>query len=135
VTTAKVPHITGKISSQIAIDDIHGSRVSQGTNAPIANDWISPRPNIAAITNGVGRTQQTLTKNSDPMKSRNEDATPSAMATTVTPIKSHARLNWKRGSGNHRRVVRVEVLTGSGMIIRLQSSLLDQSSRIIPFGR
>jgi hypothetical protein len=93
VTTAKVPHIRGKISSQIAIDDIHGSSVSQGTSAPIANDWMSPRPKIAAITKGVGSTQQTVTKNSDPTKSRNEEATPMAIATRVTAIKSQARLN------------------------------------------
>jgi hypothetical protein len=54
---------------------------------------MSPRPKIAAITNGVGKTQQTLTKNSDPMKPRNDDAIPMAMAMTVTAIKSHARLN------------------------------------------
>ena len=91
----------------MAMDDIHGSSVNQGTSAPIANDWMSPRPKIAAITKGVGRTQQTVTKNSDPMKPRNDDAIPIAMTKTVTAIKSHVRLNWKRGSGNHRRVGRI----------------------------
>ena len=28
----------------MAIDDIQGSSVNQGTNAPIAKDWMSPRP-------------------------------------------------------------------------------------------
>jgi hypothetical protein len=91
--TAKVPQIMGRISSQMAMEDIHGSRVSQGTRAPIAKDWISPRPKIAAITNGVGRTQQTLTKNKDPMKSRNDDAIAITTATAITPITSHAKLN------------------------------------------
>ena len=106
----------GKISSQMAIDDIQGRSVNQGTSAPIAKDWISPRPKIAAITNGVGRTQQTLTKSSDPMKSRNDEAIPMTIATTVTAIKSQARLNWKRGSGNQRRDDRVGEVSGSGMI-------------------
>ena len=83
----------GKISNQMAMVDIQGSSVNQGTSAPIANDWMSPRPKIAAITNGVGKTQQTLTKSSDPMKSRNDDATPITTATATTAIKSQARLN------------------------------------------
>ena len=73
------------------IVDIHGTSVSHGTKAPIANDWISPRPKIAAITNGVGSTQQTLTKNSEPIKSRNEEASViSTNATTMinsTPVR------------------------------------------------
>jgi hypothetical protein len=116
VTTAKVPQITGRTSSQTAMEDIHGSRVSQGTIAPIAKDWMSPRPKIAAITNGVGRTQQTLTKNRDPMKSRNDDAIAMTTATAITPVTSHAKLKWKRGSGNQRRAGRVEVVSGSGMM-------------------
>ena len=56
----------------MAIDDIQGRSVSHGTSAPTAKDWMSPRPKIAAITNGVGRTQQTLTKSSDP---RNREMT------------------------------------------------------------
>jgi hypothetical protein len=115
VITAKVPQIAGKTKSQMAIDDIQGSKVSQGSSAPMAKDWMSPRPKIAAITNGVGKTQQTLTKSSDPIKSRKDDANPMRMAATVTAINSHARLNWKRGSGNQRRAERVEGVSGSGM--------------------
>jgi hypothetical protein len=115
VITAKVPQMAGKTKSQMAIDDIQGSKVNQGTSAPMANDWMSPRPKIAAITNGVGRTQQTLTKNKDPMKSRNDDAIPKRIATTATAINIQARLNWKRGSGNQRRAERVEGVSGSGI--------------------
>ena len=76
---------------------------------------MSPRPKIAAITNGVGSTQQTNDEEHDPMKSRNDEAIPMAIATTATAIKSHARLNWKRGSGNQRREDRVDDVSGSGI--------------------
>jgi hypothetical protein len=115
VTTASVPQIRGKMRSQMAIDDIQGRSVSHGTRAPIAKDWMSPRPKIAVITNGVGRTQQTLTKSSDPRKSRNDEAIPMAIATTATAITSQARLNRKRGSGNQRRVERAGDVSGSGI--------------------
>ena len=39
-----------------------------------------------------------------------------ATATATTAINSHARLNWKRGSGNQRREDRVGDVSGSGMI-------------------
>jgi hypothetical protein len=133
VITAKVPQIAGKIKSQMAIEDIQGSKVNQGTSAPMANDWMSPRPKIAAITNGVGKTQQTLTNSSDPMKSRNDDAIPMRIATTVTAINSHARLNWKRGNGNQRRAERVEGVSGSGMFHSTSGGLAqtEQSNHTI----
>lgn len=104
MTMANVPQISGKTSSQIAIDDIHGISINQGTNAPIANDWMSPRPKIAAITKGVGRTHVTVTNSSEPMKSRKEEAKLMTIAATTTAISSHAKLNWNRGRGNQRRV-------------------------------
>jgi hypothetical protein len=116
VATANVPQIMGKISSQIAIEDIHGRSVSQGTKAPIAKDCISPRPKIAVIRNGVGKTQHTVTKNNDPMKSRNDEANPMMTAATITAIRSHAKLDRKRGSGNQPREDRVGNVSGSGMI-------------------
>jgi hypothetical protein len=114
--TAKVPQTKGKNISQMAIDDIKGNSASHGTRAPIANDWMSPRPKIAPITNGVGKTQQMVTNISDPMKSRNDEANPITIAATVMAIKSQTRLNWKRGSGNQRRVDRIELSSDSDMI-------------------
>ena len=38
-----------------------------------------------------------------------------AIATAATAIKSQARLNWNRGSGNQRRDDRVGDVFGSGM--------------------
>ena len=95
---------------------------------------MSPRAKIAQITNGVGRTQQTMTNRQRPMKSRNDEATPIRIATTVTAIISHARLNWNRGSGNHRRDgSRLEKYPAQACFIRLRTSFLERRSRIIPF--
>ena len=76
---------------------------------------MSPRPKIAAITKGVGSTQQTVTKSNDPTKPRNDEAIPMRIATTVTAIKSHARLSWKRRNGNQRRADLVGDVSSSGM--------------------
>lgn len=93
-----MPHVVDSMSSHRPstngeLPGVQTESVAQGISAPIEKAWASPRAKIAQITNGVGNMQQTTAKNTALTKDPTVTAKPSATATTVTAISSHARLN------------------------------------------